>query len=184
MVVTLATAPTVLAGVLVAGTVLLTLWMAYAAAAAIGNRERRAAMVAAGVVAALPLLVWFFGVDVVPLGVRFVAGYLAYGAFVMLGGDDLSSWKSQAVFGALYWLVNTAVLGRLIGRARVLRTTRADGRRLATGVTSCLLALVASGCLSATPPKTPNQRAVERDAPRVVVPPPPDAGRTPRPAAE
>jgi hypothetical protein len=38
-------------------------------------------------------------------------------------------------------------------------------------------------CLSATPPKTPNQRAVERQAPQVKAPPPPDAGRIPRPAA-
>ncbi len=37
-----------------------------------------------------------------------------------------------------------------------------------------------AGCLTATPPKTPNQREAERTAPRVVVPPPPDAGRTPR----
>jgi len=46
----------------------------------------------------------------------------------------------------------------------------------------CALALAATGCLSATPPKTPNQREAERNAPHVVAPPPPDAGRTPRPA--
>jgi hypothetical protein len=49
---------------------------------------------------------------------------------------------------------------------------------------ACALALLVgtTSCLSATPPKTPNQRAAERAAPAVVVPPPPDAGRTPRPA--
>lgn len=40
----------------------------------------------------------------------------------------------------------------------------------------------AAGCLTDTPPKTPNQRDAERNAPVVAVPPPPDAGRTPRPA--
>jgi hypothetical protein len=55
---------------------------------------------------------------------------------------------------------------------------RAKRRRVAW-----VLALVASGCLTATPPKTPNQREAERRAPRVVVPLPPDAGRTPRPAS-
>jgi hypothetical protein len=43
--------------------------------------------------------------------------------------------------------------------------------------------VLATGCLTATPPKTPNQRAVERAAPRIVPPPPPDAGRHPRPAS-
>jgi hypothetical protein len=41
---------------------------------------------------------------------------------------------------------------------------------------------VAAGCLGAGPPKTPNQRAVERAHPRVAPPPPPDAHRRPRPA--
>jgi hypothetical protein len=54
-------------------------------------------------------------------------------------------------------------------------------RRLRACLVSTL-ALATSACLSATPPKTPNQRAVERNAPHVVAPPPPDAGRTPRPA--
>lgn len=39
------------------------------------------------------------------------------------------------------------------------------------------------GCLTDTPPKTPNQRDAERNAPVAAVPPPPDAGRTPRPAS-
>jgi hypothetical protein len=47
-----------------------------------------------------------------------------------------------------------------------------------------VLALTVPACLSATPPKTPNQREVERRAPHVVPPPPPDAGRTPRPASD
>ncbi|MEO6030239.1 MAG: hypothetical protein ABIR79_25500 [Candidatus Binatia bacterium] len=64
-----------------------------------------------------------------------------------------------------------------------LRTVaRSQRRRVAARVGVCAFALVVSGCLSATPPKTPNQRAAERAAPHVIVPPPPDAGRTPRPA--
>jgi hypothetical protein len=65
-----------------------------------------------------------------------------------------------------------------------LQTTPARTRRRTRRVGALVLALavVACGCLTATPPKTPNQRAAERHAPRVVVPPPPDAGRTPRPA--
>jgi hypothetical protein len=53
---------------------------------------------------------------------------------------------------------------------------------LATVLT--LIALAVTACLSATPPKTPNQRAVERDAPHVVPPPPPDVGHVPRPAPD
>ena len=55
-------------------------------------------------------------------------------------------------------------------------------RTAPTGLAASLvLLLLASGCLSATPPKTPNQRAAERNAPHVVVPPP-VGERTPRPA--
>jgi hypothetical protein len=45
-----------------------------------------------------------------------------------------------------------------------------------------LVATLAGGCLRVAPPKTPNQRAVERAAPKVDVPPPPPQ-RTPRPAS-
>jgi hypothetical protein len=45
-----------------------------------------------------------------------------------------------------------------------------------------LVAMVAGGCLRVAPPKTPNQRAVERAAPKVDVPPPPPQP-TPRPAS-
>jgi hypothetical protein len=44
-----------------------------------------------------------------------------------------------------------------------------------------LLVAVAAGCLRVAPPKTPNQRAAERAAPKVDVPPPPPQP-TPRPA--
>jgi hypothetical protein len=46
------------------------------------------------------------------------------------------------------------------------------------------MVLGTTGCLTDTPPKTPNQRDAERNAPAVAVPPPPDAGRTPRPASQ
>jgi hypothetical protein len=52
--------------------------------------------------------------------------------------------------------------------------------RWSTAVVAIALATLA-GCLSATPPKTPNQRAVERAAPRVTPPPVPDADRRPVP---
>ena len=49
-----------------------------------------------------------------------------------------------------------------------------------TGAVVALVSLLlASGCLSATPPKTPNQRAVERAAERTEPPVPPDANRHP-----
>ena len=61
----------------------------------------------------------------------------------------------------------------------MLRNTGANGTAVVTALVGA--ALVASGCLSATPPKTPDQREAERRAPRVVVPPP-VGERTPHPA--
>ncbi|MCC6767020.1 MAG: hypothetical protein IT293_20380 [Deltaproteobacteria bacterium] len=55
--------------------------------------------------------------------------------------------------------------------------------RAARAALAVLLACALAGCLSATPPKTPNQREAERRAPRIVVPPP-VGERTPRPAAD
>lgn len=61
----------------------------------------------------------------------------------------------------------------------MLRNAGANGTAVVTALVGA--ALVTSGCLSATPPKTPDQREAERRAPRVVVPPP-VGERTPRPA--
>jgi hypothetical protein len=84
----------------------------------------------------------------------------------------------------------TAADSRLTVRRRAFKlgqvSSSSTHRRLlpATPVVAlaCALGLGAAGCLTDTPPKTPNQRDAERNAPVVVVPPPPDAGRTPRPA--
>jgi hypothetical protein len=43
------------------------------------------------------------------------------------------------------------------------------------------IAMLGAGCIAVAPPKTPNQRAAERAAPKVDVPPP-SAEATPRPA--
>jgi hypothetical protein len=72
-------------------------------------------------------------------------------------------------------------MGNERGRGGARRRSRWAAIVGAGGI--ALVAVATTGCLGATPPKTPNQRAVERDAPPVAVPPPPDAGRTPRPAA-
>lgn len=66
------------------------------------------------------------------------------------------------------------------GRGRLAHRRALGGGKAAAAIIVAT-ALVASGCLSATPPKTPNQREAERHAPRIVVPPPVGEA-TPRPA--
>lgn len=78
---------------------------------------------------------------------------------------------------------DTPVLGIAFARG-CRRVAHRGGLRAGhptAAVVIVVTALVASGCLSATPPKTPNQREAERHAPRIVVPPPVGEA-TPRPA--
>lgn len=141
-------------------------------------------MVVAGSVVTLLLVADAAFGDLACLGLPgFVVSWSAYYLMFLPSRGPLPvALVMSARIGVLgtYWAVNTALLGLLFAGGRWL-ISRGMPRTRTTIAVSFVLALAASGCLSATPPKTPNQRAVERNAPRVVVPPP-VGERTPRPA--
>lgn len=173
-----------LAWTALAGIVLAVAILAKHALAAVIRPTVRGSMLASGIVVAAGMaLPWLPGGHSIDLGLLFLL--LMPGVFAALplamitlfldGAPQSVAAACVAVIWAVYWVVNTAVLGALI---EVVRRRRGD--RLA----ACMLALTLMGCLTDTPPKTPNQRDAERNAPVVSVPPPPDAGRTPRPAPQ
>lgn len=152
---------------------------------AIVHPSLRVPMVAAGCVITLLLVADVVFGDLAWLGLPgFVVSWSAYYLMFLPSRGPLPIALVMSarlgVFGT-YWAVNTALLGFLFagGRWAIIRS------RARTSTTAAMIAaaLAASGCLSATPPKTPNQRAVERNAPHVVVPAP-VGERTPRPASE
>jgi len=151
-----------------------------AAIAAVGSAARRGAMVASSVIfAGLIAGDLAFGHDIMLFG---VPGFFI--ASVVFFGVDTHRRSVEVAAVVVYWLVNTAVLGMLIARLRSSITHRGAPKVPTAAALACALALGVAGCLTDTPPKTPNQREAERNAPVVAAPPPPDAGRTPRPAAQ
>lgn len=142
-------------------------------------------MIASGViVAALIAGDLTFGHDIALVG---LPGFLVASALAM--GFDTRRHSVEVGVMIVYWLVNTAIFGLVLEGTLIARLRSSSmHRRLppATPVVAlaCALGLGATGCLTDTPPKTPNQRDAERNAPVVAVPPPPDAGRTPRPASQ
>lgn len=148
----------------------------------------RGAMIAAGMVVGAAVVAFFVaGNDLMfvmaGLPGLFVATII-YGFAAALGLDGPAAIIAMAGIAFVYWVVNTAILGMLITRLRSLMAHRRAPHGTTVAAIACALALGVGGCLTDTPPKTPNQRDAERNAPAVAVPPPPDAGRTPRPAPQ
>lgn len=164
----------------VALAVLTVAGLLYWTVVSVGSSARRGPMIASGViVAGLIAGDLAFGHDIALFG---LPGFLVASALAL--GVDTRRHSVEVAAMIVYWLVNTAIFGMLIARVYSLIAQR-RARHATTLVTlASALALGVAGCLTDTPPKTPNQRDAERNAPVVAVPPPPDAGRTPRPAPQ
>lgn len=161
-------------------------WLLFTAMRRIADSDLCAPMVAAGIVVALVLVGDLaFGHDLVLLGLPgFAASYVVILGLVIPDAVVRTPVATSCLF-TVSWVVNTVLLGLLLARGvRWMRgrpTHRAGITAATIAAFGSAAALAASSCLSATPPKTPNQREAERHAPRVVVPPP-VGERTPRPA--
>lgn len=151
-------------------------WVLLLAVRAVASPRHRNVMVVSGiVVAGLVAGDLAFGHDIMLVG---FPGFLAAYALLLPLEVNAYSRSVEIAVVSIYWVMNTAVLGGFITRLRRHR------KSLATTAVILSCALATHGCLTDTPPKTPNQRDAERNAPVVAVPPPPDAGRTPRPAPQ
>jgi hypothetical protein len=163
-------------------------WTVWAAVIGVRKPAFRTPLIAAGLIVAVIsvgehlISEYVVGKDVSILAVLGLPGLYMITFLALVALEMGAPFPGDAVFLTIamlvFWLTNTAVLGLILAGWRWQRA-----RRAAPALALCgALTLGASACLSATPPKTPNQREAERHAPRAIVPPPPDAGRTPHPA--
>jgi len=168
--------------------VLLVVGATRAAYLAVRRPAARGPMIAAGIVVGAAVVAFFVaGNDLMfvmaGLPGLFVAA-IVYGFSAGLDLEGRAAMIAMAGITFVYWIVNTAILGMVLTGLRSRIAPRRTPHGAAAAGIACALTLGAVGCLTDTPPKTPNQRDAERNAPVVAVPPPPDAGRTPRPASQ
>lgn len=147
----------------------------------------RGSMIAAGMVVGAAVVAFFVAGNDLMFVMAGLPGLsvaaILYVFTTALGLDGTAAIIAMAGMAFVYWVVNTAILGMLITGLRSLMAHRRAPHGTTVAAIACALALGVAGCLTDTPPKTPNQREAERNAPVVAVPPP-DAGRTPRPASQ
>lgn len=76
----------------------------------------RVPMVVSGVLVALPIVAFQFGYDVVFLGLPgFIGGYMLYPLVLMLGLVEGPTFLAfELLVMAVYWVINTALLGALL----------------------------------------------------------------------